>query len=470
MIQSSVPRRWTVPKTRRLASARSRGVEVLGVAVQRAIGVGALLLDATQDRQRGPSGGAGGHPPRLGEEPRWTLFRAANTVACWTMAVSVPAAPAFSLRAVEKSFGGRMVLDGLDFEVGSRARVGLVGANGAGKSTILRLLAGHEEPDAGTLTIRKGATVAFLPQLVRATGAARWTPSATRCRPPPPCTTSWPTSRPRWPTRHWPATSAHDAAARAPDAAGRGSSARTPSTATRCGCCATSASTTRCSSARRAPCRAASASSSRSPRAWSASPTCCCSTSPRRTSTWPAARCWRSSSRAPTARWSSSPTTATCSTRSSRRSPSSTTAACGCGPAATAPTPSRASSSSCASSRSTRPAEGDRAHGGGDPQFKDWARRTLDERFATRARNMQRRIDRIDQVDRPVFERRKMALELRSSARGGERVVELRDVEFDPVLTGRRPDGHARRARSGSSAPTARARPCCCKLLAASWR
>ncbi|HMJ37230.1 MAG TPA: ABC-F family ATP-binding cassette domain-containing protein [Baekduia sp.] len=82
------------------------------------------------------------------------------------MAVSVPTAPAFSLRGIVKSFGGRRVLDGLDLEVGPRARVGLVGANGAGKSTILRLLAGDDAPDAGALTIRRGATVAFLPQLV----------------------------------------------------------------------------------------------------------------------------------------------------------------------------------------------------------------------------------------------------------------------------------------------------------------
>jgi ATP-binding cassette subfamily F protein 3 len=68
-------------------------------------------------------------------------------------------------------------------------------------------------------------------------------------------------------------------------------------------------------------------------------------------------------------------------------------------------------------------------------QFNHWARMTLDERFATRARNMQRRIDRMDQVDRPVLERRRMALELRSAMRGGERVVALTDAEFDPVLT-----------------------------------
>jgi ATP-binding cassette, subfamily F, member 3 len=69
-------------------------------------------------------------------------------------------------------------------------------------------------------------------------------------------------------------------------------------------------------------------------------------------------------------------------------------------------------------------------------RFKDLAHRTEDKRYIIRARNKQRQIDRMDKVDRPVFERRKMALALRAQVRGGERVVELRDVEFDPVLTG----------------------------------
>ena len=69
-------------------------------------------------------------------------------------------------------------------------------------------------------------------------------------------------------------------------------------------------------------------------------------------------------------------------------------------------------------------------------RFKDLAHRTEDKRYIIRARNKQRQIDRMDKVDRPVFERRKMGLALRSALRGGERVVELRDVEFDPVLTG----------------------------------
>ena len=82
------------------------------------------------------------------------------------MAVAAPTAPALSLRGVAKSFGGRLILDGADLELGPRARVGLIGANGAGKSTLLRMLAGEEHPDAGAVTVRRGARVAYLHQMV----------------------------------------------------------------------------------------------------------------------------------------------------------------------------------------------------------------------------------------------------------------------------------------------------------------
>src|SRR5215207_405965 len=82
------------------------------------------------------------------------------------MAVAAPTAPAFSLRGVVKSFGGRRILDGADLELGPRARVGLIGANGTGKSTLLAMLAGEEGPDAGSVTLRKGAVVAYLHQIV----------------------------------------------------------------------------------------------------------------------------------------------------------------------------------------------------------------------------------------------------------------------------------------------------------------
>ncbi|HUH14611.1 MAG TPA: ABC-F family ATP-binding cassette domain-containing protein [Gaiellaceae bacterium] len=69
-----------------------------------------------------------------------------------------------SLNAVRKSFGSRTVLDGLDFAIEPGARVGVVGANGSGKSTMLKLIAGLEEPDAGTAVRRRGIVVSFLPQ------------------------------------------------------------------------------------------------------------------------------------------------------------------------------------------------------------------------------------------------------------------------------------------------------------------
>ena len=69
-----------------------------------------------------------------------------------------------SLNAVRKSFGTRTVLDGLTFAIEPSARVGVVGANGSGKSTLMRLLAGLDEPDAGTAVRRRGITVSYLPQ------------------------------------------------------------------------------------------------------------------------------------------------------------------------------------------------------------------------------------------------------------------------------------------------------------------
>jgi len=69
-----------------------------------------------------------------------------------------------SAHELRKSFGSRTVLDGLELEIGAAARLGVIGANGSGKSTLLRILAGHEEPDAGHVVRRRGLVVSFLPQ------------------------------------------------------------------------------------------------------------------------------------------------------------------------------------------------------------------------------------------------------------------------------------------------------------------
>src|SRR5919107_1373657 len=82
----------------------------------------------------------------------------------------VAATPCLSARGLTKSFGGRLVLDGLDLDVAGGDRIGVLGPNGGGKSTLLRILAGTEEADAGTVTRRRGLVWAHLPQVVEGDG------------------------------------------------------------------------------------------------------------------------------------------------------------------------------------------------------------------------------------------------------------------------------------------------------------
>ena len=61
--------------------------------------------------------------------------------------------------------GGLTVLDGVDVTVGPRTRLGVVGPNGVGKTTLLRLLAGLDRPDRGSVTrTPPSARVGYLPQ------------------------------------------------------------------------------------------------------------------------------------------------------------------------------------------------------------------------------------------------------------------------------------------------------------------
>ncbi len=54
---------------------------------------------------------------------------------------------------LSKSFGARMLFDGVSFSLGFRERAGLVGRNGHGKTTLLRIILGEEQADSGTVVI-----------------------------------------------------------------------------------------------------------------------------------------------------------------------------------------------------------------------------------------------------------------------------------------------------------------------------
>ncbi len=62
------------------------------------------------------------------------------------------------------AFGSRTVFDGLTFTIEEGERIGLVGVNGSGKSSLMRMLARAAEPDRGEVQLRRGATVTYLPQ------------------------------------------------------------------------------------------------------------------------------------------------------------------------------------------------------------------------------------------------------------------------------------------------------------------
>ena len=55
------------------------------------------------------------------------------------------------MHSVKKSMGNKLLFSNLDLELTPKRRIGLVGTNGSGKTTMLRLINGELEPDSGTI-------------------------------------------------------------------------------------------------------------------------------------------------------------------------------------------------------------------------------------------------------------------------------------------------------------------------------
>lgn len=82
-----------------------------------------------------------------------------------TLRTHEPEVHMLSFCDLTKSFGGRELYRGLDFTIYPGDKLGLIGRNGAGKSTIFRLITGEELPDTGLVVRDRGIRIGFIPQL-----------------------------------------------------------------------------------------------------------------------------------------------------------------------------------------------------------------------------------------------------------------------------------------------------------------
>lgn len=69
------------------------------------------------------------------------------------------------LNKIKKNYGLRNVLDGFSLELKTGEKIALIGQNGSGKSTILKIIAKQESMDSGTINIRNGAKIGILNQI-----------------------------------------------------------------------------------------------------------------------------------------------------------------------------------------------------------------------------------------------------------------------------------------------------------------
>lgn len=65
----------------------------------------------------------------------------------------VPSIPLLELQGIHKSFGDTVILDGIDLKIFSGEAIAVIGPSGTGKSTILRIISGLLQPDAGTVLV-----------------------------------------------------------------------------------------------------------------------------------------------------------------------------------------------------------------------------------------------------------------------------------------------------------------------------
>ena len=71
-----------------------------------------------------------------------------------------------SINSLTVSFGGFTLLDSIDFHISENDKIGLVGKNGAGKSTVMKLICGLQSPTSGSIDKPNDIRIGYLPQIM----------------------------------------------------------------------------------------------------------------------------------------------------------------------------------------------------------------------------------------------------------------------------------------------------------------
>jgi sulfate-transporting ATPase len=97
------------------------------------------------------------------------LLAEANEQKSGTAQIIIPPGPrlgdlVIEAEGLQKGFGDRLLVDGLDFKLPPGGIVGIVGPNGAGKTTLFNMITGQEQPDGGTLRVGDTAVLGYVDQ------------------------------------------------------------------------------------------------------------------------------------------------------------------------------------------------------------------------------------------------------------------------------------------------------------------
>ena len=72
--------------------------------------------------------------------------------------------PLVSTTGLAVHYGVDIIFSGIDLDINERARIGIVGPNGGGKTSLLRVLVGEQDPSEGRIARSNGIQVGYVPQ------------------------------------------------------------------------------------------------------------------------------------------------------------------------------------------------------------------------------------------------------------------------------------------------------------------